>query len=547
MRRAPVRFGLSILAAVLLGVSVPRFDLWPCMWVGLLPALVVALTSATPKRAFLHGWLTGTIANTFGFYWLLGLFERFAHMPALEATPIMLLLTGYQGLTFALWSWGMFRLVAVRPRVPLALLVPLVMAALELLMPQIFPYYLGFSQVDFLPLIQIADLTGPIGVTFVVLMMTGALADAGRWWWANRAARATMPAAAVARGVLRPLAIPAGLLALVLGYGAIRIHQIDGRRAAAPHVRVGAVQANIGIVEKWDPGEAARLLRLHQALSLQLARKGAELIVWPESSYPYALPRDIAADFPVEDPRRIRPPGLTAPMLFGAVTRARSPRIPAERFPYNTALMLDSDGRITGKYDKVYLLMFGEYIPFYDQVPWFTDYFPDASNFSRGTDPTVFPFHAQGRDFRLAPLICYEDILPRYARGAAELKPNLLVNITNDAWFGKTAEPYQHLALSVFRSVEHRLDMIRSVNTGVTAHVDAVGRVRETLASVNPDEVPHPEPEAMLADVAMLDAGGLYVRIGDAFGLLCAAAIAILAFTSAWASNKPRRKKRKAG
>jgi apolipoprotein N-acyltransferase len=318
-------------------------------------------------------------------------------------------------------------------------------------------------------------------------------------------------------------------VAAVLAYGFVRIHQIDARRASAPHAKVGIVQANVGINEKWDPREAERLLSLHQGQSSQLAQQGADLIVWPESSYPYALPRTFAEDLPPGDPRRVRG-DWTTPLLFGSVTVTAGARTGKDRFPYNTALMMDAAGRITGTFDKVFLLVFGEYIPFYDYIPWFTEVFPDASNFNRGKDPAVFPFRLGGRDFRLGPLICYEDILPDFTRRAAALRPNLLVNITNDAWFGKTSEPYQHLALAVFRSVEHRLDMVRAVNTGVSAHVDAAGRVRMAGPAVDPDTQPPPDPTALLADAALLDAGGLYVHVGDAFAWLCLAGVVVLVF-----------------
>src|SRR6185503_5224661 len=134
MRRA-TRFGLSLLSAALMFLSVPTFDLWPLMWIGLLPALHVAVTVETPRRAFLYGWLTGIIGNTAGFYWMMGLLQRFAHMPAWEAAPIMLLLTSYQGLEFALWSWGVHRLARRHPGVPLTWLGPLVFVVIELLVP----------------------------------------------------------------------------------------------------------------------------------------------------------------------------------------------------------------------------------------------------------------------------------------------------------------------------------------------------------------------------------------------------------------------------
>jgi apolipoprotein N-acyltransferase len=177
----------------------------------------------------------------------------------------------------------------------------------------------------------------------------------------------------------------------------------------------------------------------------------------------------------------------------------------------------------------VFLLIFGEYIPFYDRIPWFTDLIPEASNFNRGELPGSFPFHLRGHDYRLGPLICYEDILPGFTRRTAALNPNLLVNITNDAWFGQTFEPYQHLALAVFRSVEHRLEMVRAVNTGVSAHIDAAGRVRSLLPSVDPDALPTPPPTKLLVEAALLERGGLYGRVGDLFAWACLAAVLALA------------------
>ena len=115
----------------------------------------------------------------------------------------------------------------------------------------------------------------------------------------------------------------------------------------------------------------------------------------------------------------------------------------------------------------------------------------------------------------------------------AKLEPNAFVNITNDAWFGRTAEPYQHLALAVFRSVEHRLEMVRAVNTGVSAHIDAAGRVRAQTESVDPDELPPPTPKTLLVDLAMLPGGGLYRHVGDLFGFACLAALVVILVRSA--------------
>ena len=514
-RRFALRLALSALAAVLMFLSAPTFDLWPLMWIGMVPQIHIALTATTPRRAFFYGWLTGIIANTAAFSWMRGFLQHFGHMSAIQAIPVMMLLTTYQGLEFALFSWGIHRVRRRTGVLPLALVAPLVMVVIELGLPQIFPFYIAITQAWVPPVIQIADVTGPLGVTFLLVAVNGALYDllAARPDW---------------RRARRPVAAVAAAVALVVVYGFFRIHQVDARRAAAPRAKAGLVQANVGILEKWDPREFARLIEVHQQLSADLARAGADFIVWPESSYSYTLSRQLEEDFPRDDPRRIRR-GFDKPLLFGAITRAPGPpRTFQDRFPFNTALMMDTAGRITGKYDKVFLMIFGEYIPFYESIPWFTDLFPEASNVNRGTEPAVFPLELAGRHFSVGPLICYEDIIPGFARRVAALRPNLFVNITNDAWFGRTAEPYQHLALAVFRSVEHRLEMVRAVNTGVSAHIDAAGRVRRATTSVDPGTQPPPQPMTLLADVALLDGGGLYRVVGDLFGFLCLASLAAL-------------------
>src|SRR5262249_32835683 len=151
-----------------------------------------------------------------------GLLERFGHMPAIEALPIVLLLTAYQGLEFALFSWGVVRARAAT-RLPLVLVAPLVMVTIELCMPQIFPFYLAISQAWVPHVIQIADLAGPLGVTALLVACNGAVYDTVALWRAGRG-----------RAALRPLALVALAIVADLGYGAVRLRQVDARRAAAP-------------------------------------------------------------------------------------------------------------------------------------------------------------------------------------------------------------------------------------------------------------------------------------------------------------------------
>jgi apolipoprotein N-acyltransferase len=186
------------------------------------------------------------------------------------------------------------------------------------------------------------------------------------------------------------------------------------------------------------------------------------------------MPRPARRDFPPGDARRIHQ-GFDTPILFGALTYERASD--GEIVPYNTALMLERDDRITGSFDKNFLLIFGEYLPFARELSWLHKMIPEISNFTRGTTTTTFPLSVHGKQYSIGPMICYEDILPGFVNNLVrEGDPELLVNITNDAWFGDTAEPWIHNALAKFRAVEHRRDLIRSANAGVSSIIDAAGR-----------------------------------------------------------------------
>ena len=492
---------ICVLAGVLLFLSCADFDIWPFAWFAVAPLLAVALHPTTRRPAF-YGFATGLVANGGGFYWIVPFLERFGHLPLVAAIPIFLLLVAYQAITFTIFAWAVRRLCD-RFDTGATFIAPVVYVALELCVPFVFPWYLAITQAWVRPAIQIADLTGPLGVSFLLVLCNGALYDAYHCW------RKQVPLP------LRRLALAAGVLAAAFGYGVVRIHQVEVARKAAPKLKVGVVQANIGIQEKWDPRFSAEQLAVHQMESRKLEREGAQLVVWPESSYPYLFRRDQTQDWPLSDPRRAQR-GFSTPLLFGSLTVGdQSP------YPYNSALLLDKDGDLRGRFDKNILMVFGEYIPYYEQLKFIKKWIPETSNWARGTDVEVFPLKTPAGVVRLGPMICYEDIFPSFGRRLTRRTPNVLVNITNDAWFGRTSEPYEHLALSVYRSVESRLDLVRAVNTGVSAFVDATGRVYDKTRSVDPDETPGVQPMTLLDDVAVLQPFTLYATLGEWFGGLC--------------------------
>ncbi len=205
--------------------------------------------------------------------------------------------------------------------------------------------------------------------------------------------------------------------------------------------------------------------------------------------------------------------GFDAPVLFGAVTWALNPKRDATHplLQYNTAVMLDRRGAVVGTYDKVYLLVFGEYIPLGERFPVFYEWIRNAGRFEAGRDVKVFEWPRPGGNAtRLGVMICYEDILPKFTRRLAAQEPNLILNVTNDAWFGKTAEPYLHMALATMRAVENRKALIRSTNTGVSVVVEPTG---EIVARTSLED-----SETLLEDVPLMDgAPTVYGQLGDAF------------------------------
>ena len=212
--------------------------------------------------------------------------------------------------------------------------------------------------------------------------------------------------------------------------------------------------------------------------------------------------------------------GFSVPTLIGAEMYDA-----AHEDAFNSALLLDRNGKVAGHYDKVRLLAFGEYVPGIETFPWLRKFLPaGAGRFTAGVGPGVISLQGPNGDvWRLGPVICYEDILQGFLRGVGQLHPDLLVNLTSDSWFGADTEPWEHLALAVFATVELRVGMVRAVNSGVSALIDPNGRLTQKTYADDPYRNPRGADGIVVTVPKMAGGHTVFVAVGNLFAYLCLA------------------------
>lgn len=501
------RIGYAAASTCGMVLCCPEYDLW---WLGFFAwiPMFAAIEGLRPRAAFAYGWALGCATVFWGFFWLTELLTKFADFPLWASAPVTLLFAAYHGL---IWAGAAGLLTWLRPRTkaPAYVLAPLCWVAMEAVLPNIFPIYMALGWC-WQPLwIQAAEIGSVTAVSAIMVAINAGLYAVLRAFQDQRRIDRGAAMFSLAFLVGTPL------------YGAVRIHQVQADMDAAKTLKVGVVQGNMSIRELGIATERLRVMADQRQVSATLAAQGAELILWGETAYPHGgmFFRESRHEPPPGHPFRIHE-GFDVPALIGTMTRDHTG---VEPYAWNTALLLDGEGTILDHYDKVYRLVFGEYIPLVDPA-WYLSKIPSASYLNAGGGPHPLVLG----DIRLGPFICYEDIIPRYVRETAQQEVHLFVNLTNDAWFGKTREPSQHLGLAVFRAVEHRRGMVRAVNTGVSAYVDPVGRTLHRTQVTDPD-VQGPQPaEGFIAEVPLLDPARQtpYGRTGELFNALCILALA---------------------
>ena len=464
-------------------------------WVALLP-LHRLLIGVTPGRAFLRGWLTGFLAFIGTMYWVVTAMHLYGKVPLPISIALMLVLAGYLGLYVGLYAWG-FTWLEQRWDNGAWIAAPCLWVALEYVRTHAFsglPWgLLGYSQFQWLSLIQIANITGVYGVSFLIVLVNVSLFLLFRWMLTDTPRKLPWI----------PLASTAVAVFGVWLYGLGQLHP-----PSSDNLTVGIVQANIDQARKWDTAYRAETLKRYRRLT-ETVSPGSDLILWPEAATPFMFEQEPDYRALVTEMTK----HAEVPLLFGSPTLRRE----HDGTPYllNSAYLLDPSGEISGRYDKQHLVPFGEYIPL-QRILFFLDKLVvGIGDFQPGPGPTLLSFaHGpDGRQTRFGVAICFEVIFPNLVRRLAHEGANFLVTITNDAWFGKTVAPHQHFGMVVFRAVENRMAFARAANTGVSGLIDPTGRI----ITATPIFAEH----AVIGSISLSAPSTVYTRFGDVFAWAC--------------------------
>lgn len=500
----PRGFLLASLSGVLLTLSIPKVDWWPLAWVAFVPVLIALYDARQPentKRVYTIGltfgfvsgvgkvyWVTETVVSYGGLGWVLGLFSM---------AMVALLLASY-ALVFSLfaartnWRNAAFPLLAAS-----------LWTALEYLQTYLFTGFpwelLGYSQHRVLTVIQISRWTGVYGVSFLVLLVNATLAlyfvgirDGFQW-----------------RTPVRALGITTALMIATVGYGWYALNATHTNETQTPVLRVAVAQGNVQQHEKWSAGRLQKTINTYTLLTLDALKQKPDLIVFPETAMTFYLENPTYQAFTrqVTDlVDAVRVPLLTGALGFDVQKKGEI---------YNSAFLLVPKQGVVARYSKSHLVPFGEYIPFTLLFSWLEKLTLDTGVLTPGDGPTVMD--VPGGELSLGTAICYESIFPDLVRRFVLNGANVLVVITNDAWFGDSSAPRQHFSMAVFRAVENATPVVRAANTGISGYISATGqtfgltplnRSTTTIGDLYPRrEGPTP-----------------YTRFGDVFSWLCVAA-----------------------
>lgn len=493
----------------------PFSQSWLC-WIALTPLIVsIWFSGENSRRPWLRnlllGYLSGTVFFTVTFGWLGALGDLYQ---SLFLHTLSFLLSIYLAVHFAFWGWfiGLLKprtFTASWRNLLVAFLAACAWATNEWIRGWLFGGFgwngLGVALHAQFPLIQAAEFTGVVGISFAIAFVN--------------VIAVTTPVRLFLEAKTHQMRPHFDLTLTMVGIVGMLTFGLQRIRVPSPAnaVRVAAIQANVPQLQKFDPQFAPQVFNKFRRLSeIVLTNRPPRLLVWPESSMPepvrdensesYRFVRDFAASSKTD-------------LMLGTLDFE-------DHHDYNAALLISNNGERIQIYRKIHLVPFGEHVPLRHSFPLFaaiaSTWVP--GDFEPGTEHTVFTL--TNSEVRVAPLICFEDTVGDLVRRFVLDGANLLVNVTNDGWFLHSSGSHQHLANAIFRCVENRRPMIRAANTGVTCFVNEFGRVTQILQ----DDTGSTFNEGALSGEIQVPKNGpltFYARYGEWFAESCAGVTAI--------------------
>ncbi|MBA3272159.1 MAG: apolipoprotein N-acyltransferase [Acidobacteria bacterium] len=453
------------------------------------------------RRGFTLGLLTGVVHYGGTVYWTSGTVATFGGLSWLVAIPVAGILVLYMALYVGISSAATAVLIQ-RYGARGLLLAPAAWVSTEYARAYLFGGFpwipLGNAVVTLLPIAQLASATGVYGLSWFLATLHALFALV-----AMRDGRQRLTAGLAALGLVAACAL----------WGAARLS--DGRLTRVGEaVKIGLIQGNIPQVEKWDSSRASSIFERYLHMTREAAARGAQFILWPESATPFYFDEDPISALEV---RRLVAETRT-PLLFGSDEIERGS--PARY--YNSAFMLDASGSTAAVYRKMFLVPFGEYVPFSALLTFVGPLVEAVSAFSPGQRVTMMPVHGH----MVSTAICYEVVYPHLIRGGVRDGSELLTTITNDAWYGETSAPFQHFELASMRAIEQGRYLARAANTGISGIVDPYGRVLTRTELF--------ETTTVVGEVRFIQELTVYARIGDLVAQLAVLLTLIAVGTALW-------------
>jgi apolipoprotein N-acyltransferase len=483
---------LCVSFAALYALGMPGYDVPGLSFACLVPLLILSTTSDNGRQAARRGLIAGTLANLLLVYWIAYTVAVQGNLGWVLGGLSALLVSAYLGVYVSLAAIIAHRL---RKRFGIAGLwwFPAAWVCVEYARAVLFTGFpwllLGYSLAGHSLLRQAADLAGIHGLGFLLATVNVCLYKAGagpyRGEW---------------KKLLLPLAGAASVILFLLAYGvAGKGREVPGPPGEA--VRVGIAQGGIDQMVKWDPAHQADTLRIYKALTEEAKAKGAEVVVWPETAAPFFYGWEAEMSAMVDATAR----ESMVPIIFGAPWFD-----PSEGGKYyNSVFHLEERGIANGRYDKRHLVPFGEYIPLRRILFFLKKLTVGEEDFSAGSGPALFTVRGE----KVGASVCYEAVFPWILRESVREGARWLVNVTNDAWFGDTVAPRQHLAMARMRSVEYRRPMVRAANSGISAVIDERGEVVARMGLFRKGTI--------VAEILPRGGETAYAKTGEVFAVSC--------------------------